>query len=134
MYIIICEIDHQSRFNAWGRVLRAGALGWPWGMGWGGRWEGGSGWGTRVHPWLIRVNVWQKLPQYCKVISLQLKFLKNLKKIKLIFIVSLYLPRRWGKHNKTTCVFVLFSLKFYFLCFILSLHSIWFFTPIQYIS
>ena len=29
-------------------VLRAGALGWPWGMGWGGRWEGGSGWGTHV--------------------------------------------------------------------------------------
>ena len=26
-YIIICEIDHQSRFNAWNRVLRAGALG-----------------------------------------------------------------------------------------------------------
>jgi len=24
MYIIICEIDHQSRFDAWGRVLRAG--------------------------------------------------------------------------------------------------------------
>ena len=24
-------------FNAWDRVLRAGALGWPWGMGWGGR-------------------------------------------------------------------------------------------------
>ena len=35
---------------------------------------GGSGWGTHVHPWLIHVNVWQKLPQYCKVISLQLKF------------------------------------------------------------
>ena len=29
-------------------------------MGWGGRWEGGSRWGTRVHPWLIHVNVWQK--------------------------------------------------------------------------
>ena len=43
MYIIICEIDRQSRFDAWVRVLRAGALGWPWGMGWGGRWEGGSG-------------------------------------------------------------------------------------------
>ena len=41
-------------------------------MGWGGRWEGGSGWGTHVHPWLIHVNVWQKPPQYCKVISLQL--------------------------------------------------------------
>ena len=35
--------------------------------------EGGSGWGTHVHPWLIHVNVWQKPPQYCKVISLQLK-------------------------------------------------------------
>ena len=28
--------------------------------GWGGEgvgWEGGSGWGTHVHPWLIHVNV-----------------------------------------------------------------------------
>jgi len=36
----------------------------------------GSGvqdWGTYIHPWLIHVNVWQKPPQYCKVISLQLK-------------------------------------------------------------
>ena len=37
-----------------------------------------SGWGvvvggTYVHPWLIHVNVWQKLPQYYKVISLKLK-------------------------------------------------------------
>ena len=80
MYIIICEIDSQPRFNAWDRVLRAGALGWLWEMGWGGRWEGGSGWGTHVHPWLIHVNVWQKPPQYCKVISLQLKiFLKRKK-------------------------------------------------------
>ena len=23
------------------------------------KWEGGSGWGTHVHPWLIHVNVWQ---------------------------------------------------------------------------
>jgi len=46
-------------------------------MGWGGSWEGGSGWGTHVHPWLIHVNVWQKLPQYCKVISLQLNKLKK---------------------------------------------------------
>ena len=34
MYITICEIDRQSRFRAWDRVLRAGALGWPWGMEW----------------------------------------------------------------------------------------------------
>ena len=54
------------------QVLRSGALGRPRGMGWGGKWEGGSGWGTRVNPWLIHVNVWQKPLQYCKVISLQL--------------------------------------------------------------
>ena len=33
---------------------------------------------THVHPWLIHVNVWQKPPQYYKVISLQLKLI-NLK-------------------------------------------------------
>ena len=54
------------------QVLRAGALGRPRGMGWGGRWDGGSRWGTHVNPWLINVNVWQKPLQYCKVISLQL--------------------------------------------------------------
>ena len=25
----------------------------------GGRWEGGSGWGTHVHPWWIHANIWQ---------------------------------------------------------------------------
>ena len=54
------------------QVLRAGALGRPRGMGWGGRQEGASGWGTHVNPWLIHVNVWQKPLQYCKVITLQL--------------------------------------------------------------
>ena len=33
---------------------------------------GGSGWGIHVNPWLIHVNVWQKPPQYCKLISLHL--------------------------------------------------------------
>ena len=46
--------------------------GWD-GEGVQGRGGGGSGWGTHVHPWLIHVNVWRKPPQYCKVISLQLK-------------------------------------------------------------
>ena len=27
--------------------------------GWEGRWEGGSGLGTHVHPWWIHVDVWQ---------------------------------------------------------------------------
>ena len=53
------------------QVLRAGALGKLRGMGWRGRQEGGSGWGTNVNPWLIHVNVWQKPLQYCKVVSLQ---------------------------------------------------------------
>ena len=52
------------------QVLRAGALGRPRGMGWGGKWEGESGWGTHVNPWLIHVSVWHKPLQYCKVISL----------------------------------------------------------------
>ena len=39
------------------QVLGLGALGRPRGMGWGGRWEGGLGWGIHVNPWLILVNV-----------------------------------------------------------------------------
>ena len=34
---------------------------------------GGGGGGRHVYPWLIHVNVWWKSPQYCKVLSLQLK-------------------------------------------------------------
>ena len=49
-------------------------------MGWGGKWGGGSGWGTHVNPWLIHVNVWQKPLQYCKVISLQLIKINEKKK------------------------------------------------------
>ena len=43
----------------------AGCLGlvhWDDPEGWcgvGGRWEGGLGLGTRVHPWQIHVDVWQ---------------------------------------------------------------------------
>ena len=44
MYIIICEIDHQSKFDAWNQALKLGALGQPRGMGWGGR-EGGGRFG-----------------------------------------------------------------------------------------
>ena len=42
-YITTCEIDDQSRFDAWDRALKAGALGQPRGMEWRGRWERGSG-------------------------------------------------------------------------------------------
>ena len=64
------------------QVLRPGALGRPRGIGWRGRWEGGSGWGTHVNPWLIHVNVWQKPLKCCEVISLQvIKKINRLKKI-----------------------------------------------------
>ena len=64
------------------QVLGPGALGRARGIGSRGRWEGGSGWGTHVNPWLIHVNVWQKPLQYCKVVSLQLIKINGKKKEK----------------------------------------------------
>ena len=61
------------------QVLGAGALEWPRGMGWRGKWERGSGCGTHVNPWLIHASVWQKPPQHYKVISLQLIKIKEKK-------------------------------------------------------
>ena len=53
----------------------SGLVYWDDPEGWDGKGggRGVQGWGTHVRPWLIHVNVWQKPPQYCKVISLQLK-------------------------------------------------------------
>ena len=62
------------------KELDTGAPGQPRGMGWGGRWEGASGWWTHVHLWLIHIKEWQKPLQYCKVISLQLKQINFFKK------------------------------------------------------
>ena len=70
MYITICATDRQSRFDAWDRVLGAGALGWPWGMGWGGR---GIQDGDTCTPMADSCQRMAKPLQYCKVISLQLK-------------------------------------------------------------
>ena len=89
--ILRTELKHVY-YQGWNRspaqvgcmrqVLRAGALGRPRGMGWEGRQEGGSGWGTHVNSWLIHVNVWQKPLQYCKIISLQLIKINEKKKKK----------------------------------------------------
>ena len=49
LYISICEVDLQSRFNAWDRVLRAGTLRWPWGIWWRGRWEEGVQDGENIY-------------------------------------------------------------------------------------
>ena len=49
-------------------------------MGWGRRWEGGSGWGTpRVYLWQIHVDVWQN--QY-NIVKLKNKIKKSKKKKK----------------------------------------------------
>ena len=53
------ETSCQSRFDAQYWMLGAGALGRPRGMIRGGTWEEGSGWGTRIHPWQIHVDVWE---------------------------------------------------------------------------
>ena len=65
------------------QALGPGALGRPSGMGLSGRWEGGSGWGTHVNPWLIHVSVWQKPLQNCKVISFQLIKINGKKNLKI---------------------------------------------------
>ena len=77
------------------QVLGPGALGRPRGTGWRGKWEGGSGWGTHVNPWLIHVNVWQKPLQYCKVISLQLINEKKTIKTKQNQIDYILCSQRW---------------------------------------
>ena len=49
-------------------------------MIWGGRWEGGSGLGTHVHPWWIHVNVMQNQYSIVKENKVKIK-MKKLKKI-----------------------------------------------------
>ena len=56
MYIIYGETS-TARVGCMRQVLGPGALGRPRGIGWRGRWEGGSGWGTHVTPWQIHVSV-----------------------------------------------------------------------------
>ena len=72
------------------QVLRPGAMGRPRGIWWRERWEGESGWGIHVTPWLIHVSVWQNPLQYCKVISLQLI---KISEKKFFFSISLAIPK-----------------------------------------
>ena len=70
-----CILSSVKQIASPGWMHETSAQGWctgkTRGMGWRGRWEGSSGWGTHVNPWLIHVSVWQKPLQDCKVISLQ---------------------------------------------------------------
>ena len=63
-HIETCMISYVKRIASPGLRHDTGCSGlvhWDDPEGWYGdaRWEGGSGWGTRVHPWQIHVNVWQ---------------------------------------------------------------------------
>ena len=91
------------------QVLGTGALGWPRGMGWGGRWEVGSGWGTHANPWLIHVSVWQKPLQYCKVTSLQLIKINEKNKTDNSFII-------YNKSTIVLCWLVNGTLYFHLVC------------------
>ena len=44
--------------------------------------------GTYVYPWLIHVDIWQKLTQFCKTIILQLKNKFKIKKKERVNVCS----------------------------------------------
>ena len=57
-----CILSYVKQITSPGSMHDTGCSGlvhWDDPEGWDGRWEGGSGWGTHVHPWWIHVNVWQ---------------------------------------------------------------------------
>ena len=73
------EMSCQSKFDARYWMLRAGALGLPRGMEWGGRREEGSGWGKHVYLWWIHFDIWQNKYSYVKFKNkIKLKKKKNI--------------------------------------------------------
>ena len=86
MQVKTCILSRVKQITSPGWMHETSAPAWcpgkTRGIGWRGRWEGGSGWGTHVTPGLIHVNVWQNPLQCCKVISLQLIKINGKKKKK----------------------------------------------------
>ena len=78
MYITICEIDDQSKLDAWNRAFKSCALGQPGGKGWGGGRGRGSRQGDTCTP--MAESCQRMAKQHNIVISLQLKLIKQLKK------------------------------------------------------
>ena len=73
-----CKISYVKRITSPGLMHDTGCselVHWDDPEGWYG--EGGSGWGTRVYPWRIHVNVWQN--QY-NIVKLKNKIKKKKKK------------------------------------------------------
>ena len=89
MHIITCTTDDLCKFDVYEAELSKPVPG-DNPEGWGGE-GGGRGvedGGPCVHPWLIHMDVWQKPPQYCKVISFQLKLI-NLKNTTILIIKNI---------------------------------------------
>ena len=74
IYITICKTEKQCEADIWSRAPKAGAL-WQLGrIGWGVVQDGGD---TYIP---INIDVWQKPPQCCTGILLQLKWMNEKKK------------------------------------------------------
>ena len=55
-----CILSCKKRIASLGSIQDTGCLGLVHReMIWSGRWEGDSGLGACIHPWLIHVNAWQ---------------------------------------------------------------------------
>ena len=62
-----CQLSHVKGITSSGSMHDTGCSGlvyWHDPEGWNG--EGGSGWGTHVHPWQIHVNLWQNQYNFVK--------------------------------------------------------------------
>ena len=88
----------QNRWPVQVWCMKQGTQSWdnPEGQGGDGVVEGSSGWGIYVHPWLIHVDVRQKIPQIPKVIILQLFFFLKQQFLALTF---LYGPSLISMHD-----------------------------------
>ena len=80
-------------------MLGAGALGRPRGMGWEGRREEGSGWGTHVYLCRIHFDIWQN--QY-NIVKLKNKINLKKKERKLSKKKDSDAGRDWGQEEKGT--------------------------------
>ena len=59
---VLCALEKKVKFIVLGKMsyrYQLGLTGLCYHLVWGGRWEGSSGLGTRVHPRWIHVDVWQ---------------------------------------------------------------------------
>ena len=79
-----CILSIVKQITSPGGMHETGAQAWCTGKTQRDRveWEGGSGWGIHVTPWLVHVNVWQNPLKRCEVISLQLIKINGKKKKK----------------------------------------------------